>query len=955
MTEAMEAGEAVRVQVLGPIRVLDAGGGDLTPAGGLQRRLLALLVLRRDRGVTAEEAIEALWPGRPPRDAAAALHNQVFRLRRRLPPGVVGSTGDGYVLAAGRVEVDADRLATVVHAGDRGPGTIAALDAVLARWQGGAYPELADVDDGRAEASRLDELRVAAQELRADCLLAAGEVDAVVPELARLADDQPLRERPRSLLMTALERAGRQADALRVYDDFRRLLGDELGIEPSPALAAQHAALLAGGPAPASAAVGRLPAPATSLVGRVGLVGETVAAVGGHRVVTLVGPAGVGKTRLAIEVGHRLRERDDRPVVMSELATAGAAAVEQVAADLGIDPRAHTDLADRIAEVLGDGPLVLVLDCCEHVLDGVAALVERLVARCPRVSVLVTSQERLRVPGERVVPVPSLPSGDQDAPAVRLFVDRARAASPGFEPTAAEVATVAEITRRLDGLPLAIELAAARLHTHELAEVAAGLDERFSLLSAGYRTSARHGSLRAAVSWSYDLLPDRLRRVLSDLSVFAGPFSAADAAAVCDLDPPVTGDDLARLVERSLVARNAGGKYGLLETLRAFGSEQLAAAGRAASLRARHARHFVSWAEEAALRLSDGGAGVLTRIDAAVPDLRAALDGLLAEGDVDGASRLVVSLRNYGFFRQRPDVLAWAARVSAIDPEGRHERAAVVWAVRSYASWLVGDPPGTGEAAEHALALAEAAGGPIPSDVASACGSHHLFEGRLADAAAWYRRAADAAAEAGDLGRRLLSAGSEVLARAYAGDPGAGERSDALLAEVGEADTPYAAYVWYCAGEADLGVDDGRARTRLARAMAVADLTGASLVLGVAGASLASIDARTGDPAAAADAYRWLIPHWRRAGVWSTQWTMLRSIAVLLDRLGRHHDAAVLEGAVRATAAGHRIYGADEVALGELSARLRATLGDAGYDAACRAGARLDGDAAADHALRSLG
>jgi predicted ATPase/DNA-binding SARP family transcriptional activator len=966
----MGGGERVRVEVLGPIRVLDAAGADVTPPGVLQRRLLALLVLRRDRVVSAGEAIEALWPDRPPGDATAALHNQVSRLRRRLPTGIVSSTGDGYVLASARVEVDADGLAAAVHGGERDRATLAALDAVLERWQGGAYPELADVDHGRIEAARLEELRVRALEVRAECRLEVGEVDAVVPELARLVDEHPLRERPRALLMAALERSGRRVDALRAYDDFRRLLGDELGIEPSPALAAQHRALLDGPPAPdapvpdrttaapaapAATAASRLPVPATPLVGRDALVDEAVAATGAHRVVTLVGPAGVGKTRLAVEVGHRLRTADGAPVAMCELAATGpATAVEHVAAGLGIDPRADTDLADRIAEVLGDSPLVLVLDGCEHVLDPLAGLVERVVARCPAVRVLATSQERLRVPGERVLPVPSLPCGGEGAAAVQLFVERARAAAPGFDPTASDAATVAEIARRLDGLPLAIELAAARLHTHELAEVVAGLDERFSLLSTGYRTSARHGSLRAAVSWSFDLLDERLRRVFTDVSVFAGPFSAADAAAVCELTPPVSGDDLAQLVERSLVGRAEGGRYALLETLRAFGAERLAATGDDATVRDRHARHFVAWVEDADRRMLDGPPDALVRLDAAVPDLRVALDRLLAEGLADLAGRLVVSLRDYGFLRQRPDVLIWARRVADADPDRPDGLTAVVWATSAYGAWMVGDPAGTADCTERARTVGEAAGGPLPADVATMCGSLALFDGRLDDAASWYRRGADLAAAVGDTPQRLVSAASEVLALAYAGDAAARDRADELLAEVGDSVDACSAYVWYCAGEADLGVDDERARARLTQAIALAESSGASFVVGVAGASRASIDARIGDRVAAAEAYRWLIPHWRRAGVWSTQWTMLRSIAVLLDRMGRHRDAAVLEGAVRATAAGHRIFGADEALLAELGARLRASLGDAEYEAARAEGARFDGDAAADHALRAL-
>lgn len=256
MTEG--GGARVAVEVLGPLRAV-AGGRDVTPPGPLQRRLLALLVLRRGHVVPAEVAIEALWPAGPPRDPTGALHNHVSRLRGCLPPGLVAWAADGYRLDPGGVEVDGDRLAALVAAGAPTAADLAELGAVLARWDGPAYPELDHLDDARAEAARLEELRTRARELRAERRLAEGTADGVVAELTALCDAEPLRERPRALLMTALAAAGRRADALRVFDDFRRRLGDELGIEPSPALVAQHRGLLVGAPAPPAPAVAATP------------------------------------------------------------------------------------------------------------------------------------------------------------------------------------------------------------------------------------------------------------------------------------------------------------------------------------------------------------------------------------------------------------------------------------------------------------------------------------------------------------------------------------------------------------------------------------------------------------------------------------------------------------------------------------------------------------------------
>jgi predicted ATPase/DNA-binding SARP family transcriptional activator len=946
----------LRVDVLGTLRVSGPDGSDLTPAGELPRRLLALLVLRRGRAVSADQAIDAMWPVAMPANPAAALQNHVFRLRRGLPVEVIESAPDGYRLDPALVVVDADELAAVLHAEASPVAVLAGLDAVLARWRGPAYPELDDLDEARTEAQRLEDLRGRARETRAEALLAVGGTDGLVAELASLAEEQPLRERPRALLMEALAATGRRAEALRVFDDFRRLLGEELGIEPSPALAARHQELLDGGAVTGWSPETRLPVPMTSLLGRDALLAGVTDLIEDERLVTLVGPGGVGKTRLLVEVGHRLLEaRPDRSVVLCELSRAEAAsAVDVVAAASGIDAKPGVRLVDRVAELLAATEVVLFLDNCEHVLDSVAELVEHVLGRCPRVRVVATSRERLRVPGEHVVVVPPLEAGDVTSPAVHLFVDRARAVASDFAPGDDELTRIEHVVTRLDGLPLAIELAAARMYTHDVHELAAGIEQRFELLSSGYRTSSRHGSLAAAVDWSFDLLDEEHRQTFTDLSVFIGSFDVADAAAVCGLEAATARSRLELLVERSLVTRAPGGRYVMLETLRAYGVEQLAAGNRLAAVEERHARHLVDWVDRADRRLGEPGTAALAEIDAAVPELHKALGWLLDHGDVDLAGRLVTSLFNYGFLRLRPDVLAWSERVAAADPGDRGSAAPVVWVVAAYAAWMAGDIVETGARAARALEVAERAGGKLPPQVLAIQGAHALFEGRLHESADWFLRSADRAAAIPDPEYRVFAAASAVLGLGYACDPAGVELADQLLADVGDRATPVVSYLWYCAGEAELSTDLARARSRYERALELAEVTGASFVTGLAGASKASIDARIGDPVAAASGYRELIRHWRRAGMWSTQWTVLRSIAVLLDRLGRPEDAAVLQAAVRATTAGHRIFGSDELALDELAARLRHVLGDEGYEAAVRRGARLDGDAAVDYALQVL-
>ncbi len=949
------------VQVLGPLRARTAGGEDVTPAGALQRRLLALLVLQRGRVVPAHAAVEALWPDRPPQDPTGALQNHLSRLRRSMPAGAIESVGDGYRLAPGAVLVDCERLTELIAAAPTAE-VVEELAALLEGWRGPAFVELDDVEQAGIEASRLEELRLRGLERIAEHRLDTGATDGLVADLVALSDEEPLREGPRSLLMRALAATGRHAEALRAFDDFRRLLGDELGIDPSPALAALHDELLRGheraGPVelPRRPGPGPLPIPATPLVGREQLEVDAGAVISASRLVSLLGPGGVGKTRLLVELGHRLQREDpSRPVALCELAAAGSDSVTRtVAGSLGVDLRPGTDPVDQVAGVIAGTDLVLLVDNCEHVLAPVADLAERLLGRCPSLRIVATSRERLRVPGEHVVAVPTLAMDGDDPPAVRLFLDRARAVDPAFDPDADAMAAVRELVRRLDGLPLAIELAAARLLTHGVEEVVTALDRRFALLTAGPRTSARHASLLAAVSWSFDLLDPRLQQVLSSVSVFAGSFTADDAAAVCDLDVHVTADALADLAERSLVLRAPGRRWVLLETLRAFGAEVLHGSGRRDAVAERHARHLVAWARGAHARMLTPGSGAIAEIEASVPELQQALTWLLDHDQTVLAGTLVRSLLDYGIFRLRSDVLAWADRVTACDPDDRSPVASEVWVVAAYSAWMAGDVDEIGVRAGRALAIAQRDGDEVPARVCSIMGNHALFEGRLDDAAHWYRRASETAERRGDRAQWRFMAPTEVLALGYAGDPRAVEVADELLARCGDEETPYDAYLWYCLGESDLERDPARAQERFARAIELAERTDASFVTGVAGASRASLEVRLGDPHVAAREYRHLIDHWRRAGMWSTQWTMLRSIAVLLVRLERHRDAAVLVGAVRAPGAGHRIFGADEAVLGELDVQLRDSLGDADYERALAEGALLDGEAAVEHVLRAL-
>jgi len=967
----------VLVEVLGPLRAWREGE-DVTPRGELQRRLLAALVLHRGRLVSTDALLDALWPSGAPRKAGAALQTHVFRLRQLLPDGAVSSDSRGYRLDAAAVAVDADLLAGAVasasaeRAADPA-GVAERLREALEGWRGSPYPELADTDDGLAEAGRLEELRTRAEEERAQALVELHRGNEVLADLARLVDAHPLRERPVDLLMRALAQDGRIGDALRAYDDFRRRLDDELGITPSASLAGLEAELLQGGlpsgpvraeradtsPPVRTTARTRgadLPVPLTSLVGRERLVESATALADRHRLVTLLGTGGVGKTRLAIEVAHRLlAARRDRPVVLCELAGATpASAVEAVATLLRVETRAGVPLEDRIASVLRNTELVLLLDNCEHVLEPIAGFVEHVLARTTAVTVLATSQERLRLPGEQLCPVPPLPEpAGGTGPAVDLFVERARAVRPDWEPDDHERTIISEIVHRLDGLPLAIELAAARVHTLEIAEVATGLDRRFRLLTAGSRSNPRHRSLHAAVAWSYDLLDDDSQRFLASLSVFAAPFTVVDTAAVAGVDDATAHDTLSALTERSLVVRAGDGRYVVLETLRAFGAEEVRAHGRIEEVGNRHAARLLARVEAAIERFSgDDGEDVLDELDDVLPDLRVAVDWMIEHGDAVAASRLVVLLEDFGFYRLRGEVLGWADRIRTIDPEGRNPQSASAAATAALGAWARGDSLTMLRETERALELASRDGLEPTVVVATMAGNIGLFDGRLDEAATWYRRAKDVADNRADT---VTAHACEVLAYAYGDDPVLAARAaDDLLAYVGGWRSASAGFAWYAAGEAVLRSEPDLARARFATAIELAEATGSPFVAGTAGASAVSIEARSGDPLLAAADYRRLIELWRRAGMWATQWTMLRTVACLLERLDRNREAAVLAGAVTATPVGYSVFGDDAVALEALAVRLRDRLGDDEYLAATSEGAAMDGEAAVEHALLAL-
>ena len=722
----------MQVGILGPLQVTSAQGEPVGVGGARLRALLIRLALDAGARVSGEALAEALWGDAPPGDQANALQSLVSRLRRALPEsGLVVSEPGGYRLAAEPECVDAARFERLAGAGRRAlgrgePGPAAGtLREALALWRGPALADAGDAPYVAAAAARLAELRDTAVEDLAEAELAAGRPAAVLADLEALVGAHPLRERPRALLIRARYAAGRQAEALAGYAEYRSLLAEELGTEPGPELRELHLAVLRADPALAPAPrppAGNLRAPLTSFVGReeeLRLVGERLAEA---RLVTLVGPGGAGKTRLATTAAAELAGGFPGGVWLVELASVGdpedvpRAALDALGAHARgvLEPRppsaASRDALDQLVDALSGAPALLVLDNCEHLVDAAAGIADRLLGDCPGLRVLATSREPLGILGEALSPVPPLrlpppgaPAAEAAAsPAVRLLAERAAAVRPGFTVHDGNVTAVREICRRLDGLPLAIELAAARLRTLDPDHLASRLDDRFRLLTGGSRTALpRHQTLRAVVAWSWELLSDEERRLAEWLAVFAGGVTPESAEGVCGLPAGEALEPLTSLADKSLLqlAEGDGGsgpRFRMLETLREYGGERLAAAGLARAARDAHAAYFLRLAETAAPHLR-GPAQLtwLATLTAERDNLLAALHHAVAVADADTAVRLVAALGLYWTMRGHHDEATHWLRL-ALDVPG-----ASPWEARTVASGLfVLNATATGRPAE---------------------------------------------------------------------------------------------------------------------------------------------------------------------------------------------------------------------------------------------------------------
>lgn len=966
----------MRFAVLGPLHVT-VGERTVDLASAKQRRLLIALLIDAGRVVSTGQLIDALWGEDPPATALESLRTYVYRVRSRL-----GDDGTrlqtrppGYLLQVDRDEVDAGRFEALIaqarHHGVAPNDRLDRLDEGLGLWRGRAFGEFADDDLARAEAIRLEELARTATEERFEAMLALGRHTEAVGEVEAFVANHPFRERARRHLMLALYRCGRQADALAVYHDLRRRLDEELGLEVPASLRDLELDILQQSPSldpptnsegskrtegslgdrpvlveatgPDDRTADQLPVEATPLIGREADLAALEASVKDAPLVSIVGPGGVGKSRLALRHARNLALSQPDGVWWCELAPVDdeGDVAEVVATTLGVRPGEDATVADAVVTLLRDRQGLLVLDNCEHVLGEAAALAQRIGRACPSVSILATSRRPLGVPMEylhRLGPLAVLdPGAGHAGPALELFVERGRAVRANLDVEAEDdFAAMVSICRLLDGLPLALELAASRLRALNPIDLAARLTDRLDLLEDPQQGTERHRALRQTLEWSYSLLGKVEQRLFDRLSVFAGPFTleaAEEVAAGGDIAQDEMLDLLAQLVDHSLVVLHPGGgisRYTLLKTLRTYGRERLRERGEEETFRRRHAAYFVSLSEDAStqVRGRDEAAGVV-RLNRNLENLRAAHRWSVQQGEADLAVRLVTSLLRYAIWRLRDEVLGWAAEAAALPSARSHERFPTLAGMAGWAAGLRGDLAEATVWADRGLAVLDNLDDPralVPYEVHIHIA---LWSGNL-----------DSCLDLAERARAMVDDPVELvphyvpgLALTYGGRPSETLAwMEPVQAAADRAGNPtMRSLANYTRGEALLALDPPEAILPLEQAAELAQSVDNRVVLGVVDVSLATLHARHGDPKKALQAFTSIIARLYEGGDWTHLWTGLRSLVSVLARLDLAEDAAVLLGAVREAETAPPPYGEDAGRLAELAAALARRLGDTAY------------------------
>jgi predicted ATPase/DNA-binding SARP family transcriptional activator len=915
---------AVEFRILGGVEAL-ADGERLDIGAARQRCVLGALLIDVNRAVPTDQLIDRIWSDALPHRARNSLAGYLSRLRQVIAFDGVEITrrSSGYVLSTDPLSIDLHCFRELTAKARAATDPIESDDLfekALAMWRGTPFASLdtAWMNDVRTV---LEAERLAVILDRNDAALRADRHGALLPQLAAMSADHPLDERLAGQLMLAQFRCGRQADAVETFRAMRERLVEELGTDPGPPLRQVHQQILDGDPghqvAPPTSHVSvtarpriGLPRRATSFVAREDDIASVAAALGDSPLVTLTGVGGVGKTRLALEVASRIERRFDDGVCFCELAPLddGSAVGHAIAAALRLQQQQGLGIEASVIEFLRMHKMLLLVDNCEHVLPAAARLVDQIVRHCPDVVVLATSREGLGVEGERILPVPPLPVEDATA----LFAERAKAGRPDFDLDKEPVGAVAEICRRLDGLPLAIELAAARMRAMGSLDVARRLDG-LRLLSGGTRDApARQQSLAATIDWSYRLLTDAEQAMFIRLSLFAGGFDLEAAHRVCGADGETDDDTLERLtglLDKSMVKMRTGtvrSRYFLLETLRAYGRDRLRENGIADELISRHAEYYTDLAERAAIGMHGPQEGAW--VDRMLPDydnLRVAFEHVVADGDIGNALRLVTSLSEYVHLRIGYESSGWAERtVELAEPDHPLFAAAVGFAARG--AWNKGQ-------FERARSLASMARGHVPGR-----GNGRIaYPGDVLADLALYQGDAEAAlthyegertrARADDDPIRLVWTLFYVAichAALRAPEDGMAAAEEAVAISDTTANPTARSMARYALG---LVLKKSAPDRALALFDEAADLAASVQNFwwhGIALMEAAATRAVHGEIATAAYALIDVVDHWDRVGDWSQQWLNLRYVTRFLARVGADDEARALHHALAAEGKG---------------------------------------------------
>lgn len=944
---------AVEIGVLGPLEV--KASGQQVDLGGREAVVLSVLALRAGQVVSTDTLMERLWGEAPPPTAPKALQNVIVRLRRRLQPdpsnpSVLLTRRSGYVLEMPRWRVDAHRfindLQTARAYREAGDATAAraSADTALALWRGPQLPDLGVSIEATVEAEHLYSARLEALEIRIDADLMLGRHESIVAELAELVRAHPFREDFWEFLMLALYRCGRQADALEAFQRARRVLGEELGLDPSPRLRQVEARLLAQDPAldlprrghhGPGGAPGNLPRSRTPLIGREADVSGVVEALHAEALVTLVGPGGVGKTRLALAAATQCGEEFADGAWLVDLAVLEDAdhIDEALATLLGLRVLAAGAIRKRVVESLRHRQMLLVFDNCEHVIDQAAALVDALLAHCRDVTVLATSREALLVDGELVwmtepLPVPRGVSEVAEAPASRIFVEAAR--RRGFDASRISPEVAVEVCRRLDGLPLALELAGGCLASMSEPELLGGLDSPLQLLADGRRTAAsRQRGLRDTVAWSYDLLDASDQRVFESVAVFPGGFTTETAAAVRGGGAAVADvvEPLRRLAARSMLADEADdGRHRMLETLRAYGQERLEARGAGDETRTAMTLHCIQLAERVNAGVQGDDEPACARlVTAEFDNLRGAFAHARRIGDSDLGLRLVGNLFWEAIWRNRIEVFRWAQEiVEATD--GCHRLLPRCAALAAWAAVIDGRRDDGRRLARRGLEGASATG-TGPGMCFGILAMADQFEGRPHDARPHYERALQMQDEPDHwaLGRVGLS-----LTYTFTGAPQ--EALDVLVDADHQGGRSARAFVAYASAEAVALLDPPSAMAAVDVALAEARSLQADHVTAALSVLRASLQSRHGEPQTALKAFADLLDLYRRWGQWAHVWTVVFNLVELLAAIGRHEPATVLYHAAASAPDANPVFGVQAERLETILTRVRCESGEERFD-----------------------